>query len=244
MTLSEPGALAAPGRPIGAAPLPVPRPPLPRAAAHRARLAGGVGGGLAWIGLAIAQACAALLGLGLAIPALLLGAVAWMEGAPDPGAGIARAVLPWLGTPTAIALAIGVPLGLGIALLGLWLSARMLRHPGLAHPVGVTWAAFGIALVAASIVNGLGSSVASPFVGGVPGIGAGGLGGPSSGIDPDALAEWADADRLLAIAWPFVAIGSLASIIVPIVLSVFAWWWMAHAMRPAAPPPARPPTEP
>ncbi len=235
MTVPNPGAFA-----VAAAPRPAGRPPIARAAAHRARLAGGVGGGIAWLGLAVAQACAILLLLGLGVPALLLGAVAWMDGAGDAGVGIVRAVLPWLGTPTGIALMVGVPLGILIALAGLWVSARMLRVPGLAHPIGVTWAAFGITLVAASIVSGLGSAVASPSFGAVPGIGMGGIGGLPSGIDRDVLSQWADADRLVAIAWPFVAIGSLASIVVPIVLSVFAWWWMAHAMRPAAAPPAQP----
>lgn len=248
MTVPNPGALPAPAtqqplqpplqqpQPTRVA-QPAPRPPLPPEAAHRARLAGGLGGGLAWLGLGIVQVCAVLLLLGLGIPALLLGVVAWQGSARDPGAEIWPAVLPWLGSPTAIALMVGIPLGVIIALLGLWLSARMLRRPGLARPVAVTWAAFGISLVAASVVGGIGSAVFSPFAGGMPGfgpVGAGGPDGPTFDVDAGALTEWADAERVLAMLWPFVVLGGLASLIVPIVLSVFVWWWMAHAMRPAA----------
>ncbi len=258
MTVPNPGALPAPATQQPLQPprqqslqqpqstpvaQPPPRPPLAPEAAHRARVAGGVGGGIAWLGLGIAQACAALLLLGLGIPALLLGVVAWQGSAPDPGAAIWPAVLRWLGSPTAIVLMVGIPLGLIVALLGLWLSARMLRRPGLARPVAVTWAAFGISLVAASVVGGIGSAVFSPFAGGLPGFGAGGMNGPGGpggpgsptfDVDAGALTEWADADRVLAMLWPFVVLGGLASLVVPIVLSVFAWWWMAHAMRPAA----------
>lgn len=253
MTVPNPGALPAPAmqqppqqlpqQPSTVAqsrPQPPPRPPLTPEAAHRARLAGGVGGGVAWLGLGIAQACGALLLLGLGIPALLLGIDAWQGGDGASGADVWPAVLPWLGSPTAIVLMAGIPLGLLIALLGLWLSARMLRRPGLARPVAVTWAAFGISLVAASLVGGLGSAAFSPFAGGLPWFGSGGSGAPAPGpggpwmdFDPGALAEWANADRLLAMLWPFVVLGSLASLIVPIVLSVFSWWWMAHAMRPS-----------
>lgn len=250
MTVPNPGAFAAPvpqqplelprsGMPAAA---PVPRPPLSRAAAHRARVAGGVGGGLAWLGLGVAQACGMLLLLGLGISALLLGIVAWDDGAPNPVSAIWPALLPWLGSPAAIALMAGIPFGLILSLLGLWISVRLLRHPGIARPVGVTWAAFGISLAASSVIGGLGSAVASPFAGGIPGFGFGfdfGRGapsGPAPGFDPGAVTEWADPDRLLGLVWPFVVLGSLASLLVPIVLSVFAWWWMAHAMRPATPP--------
>ena len=176
MTVPNPGALPAPAtqqplqqplpQPTMAAQpaQPPPRPPLSSEAAHRARLAGGVGGGIAWLGLGIVQVCAVLLLLGLGIPALLLGVVAWQGSAPDAGAEIWPAVLPWLGSPTAIVLMVGIPLGLIIALLGLWLSARMLRRPGLARPVGVTWAAFGISLVAASLIGGIGSAVCRRMV--------------------------------------------------------------------------------
>lgn len=246
MTVPNPGAFPAPvpnqqqrpphaGAPV---PGPAPRPPLTHAAARRARVAGGVGGGLAWLGLGIAQACVVLLLVGLGVPALLLGVIAWSGGTSNAGSTVWPAVLPWLGSPTAIALMVGIPLGLLVTLVGLWLSVRMLRRPGLARPVGVTWAAFGISLVASSILGGLGSAVISPFAGGLPGFrfDRGGTGAPSPDVDPGALTEWADPDRLLALAWPFVALGSLASLIVPIVVSVFAWWWMAHAMRPSVEP--------
>lgn len=252
MTVPNPGAFAVPPQqppssavaPAAPAAMqrPPSKPPLTRAAAQRARLAGGVGGGIAWLGLAIVQICALLVLLPIGLAAVLLGVVlAWGGGAPGGSAGILPELLPWLGSPAAIALMIGIPVGIVVTLLGLWLSTRMLRHPGLARPVAVTWAAFGISVVAASVLNGLGSAAVSPFAGALPNVEFDGfrpMEAPE--IDPGVLADLADPDRLLALAWPFVVITTLASLVVQVAASVFCWWWMAHAMRPAAEPAENP----
>ncbi len=248
MTVPNPGAFAVPPQqpqssavnPAVPAGMPRPplKPPLTREAAHRARLAGGVGGGIAWLGLAIVQVCVLLVLLPLGLAAVLLGVVlAWGGGAPGGSASILPELLPWLGSPVAIALMIGIPVGIVVSLLGLWLSTRMLRRPGIERPVAVTWAAFGISIVAASILNGLGSTAVSPFAGALPNVEFDGFRPMETPqIDPGVLADLADPDRLLALAWPFVVIATLASLVVQVAVSIFCWWWMAHAMRPATEP--------
>ncbi|MGM1028929.1 MAG: hypothetical protein ACQEWM_03540 [Actinomycetota bacterium] len=234
MTVPNPGAFAAPaqqqqlapGYPVqpGLAP-PAPRkPPLTPSAAHRARLAGGVGGGVAWLGLGIAQTCAGLLMLAVGAAAVLLGVVlAFSGGAPEARGEVWPELLQWLGSPTAIALMIGIPVGLAIALLGLWISARLLRHPGIARPVGVTWAAFGISIVAGGVVGGVGGAVLTPIIGALPDL----------GVDLGS-AQLAALDRLVGAALPYAVAVGVVSLLLQTAVSVFAWWWMAHAMRPAA----------
>lgn len=227
------------------------RPPLSKAAAHRARLAGGVGGGITWLGLGITQLSAILLALPLIVGAVVYGVgFAVLQDGTSATAGVWEQTLAWLGSPWGIALAVGIPAGILIALLGLWISTRILRHPGLRRPVGVTWAGFGISIAAATLLSGLGS-VTLPFFGGVP-LGGMGFddGFDSSGFDPQSMTEaevqqWlADGgsavlegilhpSTLLGVAGPWIALGQLLALIVPIAASVFTWWWMAHAMRPA-----------
>lgn len=227
-----------------------PRPKLTKAAAHRARLAGGVGGGIAWLGLGITQVSAMLLLLPLIVGAVIYGiGFAVMQDGSSVTADAWEQTLAWLGSPGGIALAIGIPAGILIALLGLWISTRILRHPDLRRPAGVTWAGFGIALVAAMVLSGFGS-ITLPFFGGVPFGGdldfdRGGFG--SGPMDETQVQEWfaqgggdlleriGDPGTLLALLGPWIAIAHLLALIVPIIVSIFTWWWMAHAMRPAAP---------
>src|SRR5690606_10596849 len=145
-----------------------------------------------------------------------------------------------------------------IALLGLWISTRMLRRPGLRRPVGVTWAGFGIAVAATVLLSGFGS-VTLPFFGGIPfGDGDGfdfGRDFGGGGVDPGTmdqaeaqqwlleggagvLSQLAEPGVLLGMLGPWIALGQLLALIVPIAVSVFTWWWMAHAMRPAGDDPA------
>ncbi|MCR8671751.1 hypothetical protein, partial [Agrococcus sp. HG114] len=220
-----------------------PRPPLPKAHAHAARLAGGVGGGIAWLGLGIAQAAIILLALPMVFSAAVFGiGFAISGGGPSATSGAWPQLLDWLGSPGAVLLMLLVPLGVVVWLLGLWLSARMLRRAGLARPAGVTWAGFGVALGANLLLGSLGGVTFGPALG-MP------FGGPSVDIDPsdtDWGRDWgangvdldpqlleriADPGQLVALASPWVALGTLASLVVPIALSVLSWWWMAHALR-------------
>lgn len=234
-----------------------PRPKLTKAAAHRARLAGGIGGGITWLGLGFAQLCAIFLLLPVIVGAVVYGiGFAVEQDGTSATAGVWGQTLAWLGSGWGIAIAIGIPLGFVIALLGLWLSTRMLRHPGLRRPAGVTWAGFGIAIAATALLSSFGS-VTLPFFGGIPfgGDVDFGRGSPSPGagpVDQTQVQEWlaaggtdllqriADPGALLAMLGPWIALGQLLSLIVPIAVSIFTWWWMAHAMRPAEPTPSAP----
>ena len=234
-----------------------PRPPMPKADAHRARLAGGIGGGIAWLGLGISQAAILLLALPFVVSAVIFGVgFALSEGGPSATGGVWPQLGDWLGSAGGIAVIAAIPLGVVVWLVGLWISARMLRRAGVHRPVGVTWAGFGIAAAATIVLGSLGS-ITIPAFGGLPfasgpnldlgpsdtGWGPQGWSGDPGDfdpgeIDPGLLERIADPGELVALAGPWVALGSLASLVVPIVLSVFAWWWMAHALRAPAQPEA------
>lgn len=227
-----------------------PRPPLTKAAARRARLAGGVGGGITWLGLGITQLSAALLALPVIVGAIVFGVgFAFDQDGTSATAGAWNTMLEWLVSPWGILLAVGIPLGIAIALMGLWVSTRMLRHPELRRPVGVTWAGFGISVAAAVLLSSIGSVTLSPFMGGIPAGGMfdfDGMGPMDPGsFDEAAAEEWmveqgpgmleqfADPGTLLGLFGPWIVIGTLLALILPIIVSIFTWWWMAHAMRPA-----------
>ncbi|SDS18185.1 hypothetical protein [Agrococcus carbonis] len=249
----QPYAAAQPTRPYvppvyDAGPPKPPRPKLTKEAARRARLAGGVGGGIAWLGIGIMQLCATLLLLPVLVGSLVFGlGFAFRQDGTSATGGAWNSMLEWLGSPWGILLGIGVPIGLLVALLGLWVSTRILRHPDVRRPVGITWAGFGIAVAAAVLLSGAGS-VTLPFFGGFP-LGPGfdiDRFGPGPGpVDDAELERWfatdgadmleriADPGTLLGFAGPWLAIGQLLALVIPIVVSIFTWWWMAHAMRPA-----------
>ncbi|WP_306232254.1 hypothetical protein [Agrococcus beijingensis] len=223
-----------------------PRPRLTKEAAGRARRAGAVGGGIAWLGLGITQASIVLLALPAIVAAVVYGLGFAVSGGPVSATGtVLPQLLDWLASPLAIGLIVGIPLGIAVWLLGLWLSTRMLRHEGIARPVGVTWAGFGIAVAANALLGSVGSFTFTPFAGGLPLFGMPGAdfdvdrwdgtdfsAGERLDIDPELLERFADPAQLLALASPWVALGTLASLIIPIVIGIFTWWWMAHAMRP------------
>ncbi|ERG63267.1 hypothetical protein L332_02215 [Agrococcus pavilionensis RW1] len=233
-----------------------PRPPLSKADAHRARLAGGIGGGIAWLGLGISQAAILLLALPFIVSAVIFGiGFALSDGGPSATGGVWPQLTDWLGSAAGIAVIAAIPLGVVVWLVGLWISARILRRGGVHRPVGVTWAGFGIAAAANILLGSLGSITIGPAFGGLPFAGGPNLdfdpsdtywgaqgwsGDPGDfdpgAIDPGLLERIADPGQLVALAGPWVALGSLVSLIVPIILSIFAWWWMAHALRA----PARP----
>ena len=54
-----------------------------------------------------------------------------------------------------------------------------------------------------------------------------------AGGGTDLLERFADPAMLLGMLGPWLAVGQLLALIVPIAVSIFTWWWMAHAMRPA-----------
>lgn len=253
--------------PVRAAEPPTPkRPKLTKEAAHRARLAGGIGGGITWLGLGITQLSVILLALPVLLSTIIGGiGFAGTTDGTSVTAGVWERTLEWLGSPWGITLFIGIPAGILLALTGLWVSTRMLRrgagpYPGIRRPVGITWAGFGLSVAAATLLSGLGS-VTLPFFGGIPfgdwndggrgfdpGFDPGfGPGDPGTDLSEGELREWlagpggdmlqqiADPGALLGFFGPWIAVAQLLALILPVALGIFTWWWMAHAMRPAAP---------
>lgn len=224
-----------------AAPQPA-RPPLTRQAARRARLAGGVGGGISWLGLHIATTSAGLLALPFLVAGLLSALAALWNGGLDGMPPILPGAVEWLASYS-VAFIVGVVVGLVLLVVGFLVSIRMLRGPGVEHPVGITFAGWGIALVGTNVLTGLMSGITMPF-GGVPMMGAPWGGQGTDGSDGDGFGGMGfdgtalDGGQLLGWGIAVVLIGILVGVVVHTAVGVFTWWWMAHAMRPKAAPAA------
>ena len=115
-----------------------------------------------------------------------------------------------------IPLVIAGIVGAGLWVLSLFVSQRMLARAKHPSPWGVTWAGAGIAIVASWFVS---------WVAWLPLQLA-------SVVTPDTFDSFESGFGILI---P-LAIGSVVlNLAVAAALGWLAWWWMAHALRPAAP---------
>jgi hypothetical protein len=185
------------------------RPPLTARAKRGAALGGGLGFTLLTLGYALVAIPVAI-GLLLAFLATIIGFARgrYSDGAPSSGGFDVSRVdfAPWIGLFVASAV-----VGIVLMIVAILLSGLVLRRHQMRHAWGVTFAGAGIAIVAAWIVEGLLGAIAS-------GMSSAFFDGRSFGA------------------------GLIAGIIVSVVVAFainaaigwLSWWWMAHAMRPAA----------
>jgi hypothetical protein len=115
-----------------------------------------------------------------------------------------------------IPLVIAAIVGAGLWVLSLFISHRMLARAKHPSPWGVTWAGAGIAIAASWFVS---------WIAWLPLQIAG-------AVTPDAYDSF-ESGLGITVALGIVAL--LINLVVDAVLGWLAWWWMAHAMRPAAP---------
>lgn len=106
--------------------------------------------------------------------------------------------------------------GLLLMVGGLFVSAGILKSHGVTRPWAVTWAGFGIAVVASWVATGILNLIISVI-----------------------SALFQDSSNTFDTAfWVGAGATVILSIVVNAVIGWLAWWWMAHALRPAAAPPA------
>jgi hypothetical protein len=115
-----------------------------------------------------------------------------------------------------IPLVIAGIVGAGLWALSLFISHRMLARAKHPSPWGVTWAGAGVAVAASLFVSWV-AWLPLQFVG---------------LIAPDAYDSF-ESGLVATIALGSVSL--LLSLVVTVVLGWLSWWWMAHALRPAAP---------
>ncbi len=114
-----------------------------------------------------------------------------------------------------IPLVIAGIVGIGLWVWSLFISRGMLARSGHPSPWGVTWAGAGVAVAGSWFIG---------WVGWLP-MQIMGF------IAPDAWGDWQGA-LMIGIVLGIVSL--LLSLVITIALGWLAWWWMAHAMRPAA----------
>jgi hypothetical protein len=189
------------------------RPPLTQRAKRGAAIAGGVGFvllGIGWAMVAIPLALVAFAGL----IALIVRAARSSGSSPAPQIEQFLSGLdltPWITLLVVIAI-----VGLLVQAAAIVLSGRILRAHGVRRPWAVTWAGAGIAIVASWIIDGtLGSLTSAVTSAAFPGNNSGAT---SWGV-------------FSIVAIVFSGVLGLA---VNAAIGWLAWWWMAHAMRPAA----------
>lgn len=206
-----------------------PRPTRPKLGAPLARAARRAGG---W-SFTLLSAGWTLFSTALAI-VLFASFFAWLftlvvnrGGSADAGA---RDFVAWLETGQATVLAIPLVLsaavGLGLMVLALFVSRRILARAGHPSPWGVTWAGTGIAIGVSWIVSWIPLLIAQL------------TGSVISTVAPAAALGDGDGGTLIGLGIAAV-LGILLYLVLSLALSItlgcLSWWWMAHAMRPASP---------
>lgn len=113
-----------------------------------------------------------------------------------------------------IPLVIAAIVGIALWVASLFISRGMLARSGHPSPWGVTWAGAGIAIAASWFVSWI-AWLPMQFFG---------------FIAPDAFTSF---ESGLTVTIVLVAVSLLLNVIMTVTLGWLAWWWMAHAMRPA-----------
>lgn len=192
----------------GAAPMPVRpvRPPLTSQQKRGAMIAGGVGFTVMSLGFAIL----AVVGTVLVVFGILgfVGTLLAQSGGSRDEflTSVADAVRDYWWVGLIAAL-----LGVAIWVAGYLVSVRILKSSGNPRATAITWASIGIGIVAGWIVGAI-ISIPANVIATLP-------------------ANEADAGVII-VASVIAAVVSIAS---TAAVGVFTWWWMAHALRPAAP---------
>ncbi len=190
------------------------RPPLDRRQAGAARVAGAVGFSLLTLGWMVA--------LGAISAVAFVGLFTWIfdlvgatgngrqAGYADVEAFIEQLQLgTWSGW-----LLVAAGAGVVAMVVGLLVSALILRASGAARPWAITWAAFGIAIAAHWVLGWIPWFLVQLVPGAFP------------FVDPTG---W------LWLTGATIALGILLSCVIAAVIGALSWWWMASALRAGVP---------
>jgi hypothetical protein len=196
------------------------RPPLTARAKRGALLGGGLGFTLLTLGYALVAIPVAI-GLLVAFFAAIIGFARgrFSDGASSSGGFSVSSVdlAPWFGLFVA-----SVVVGIVLMIVAILLSGLVLRRRDVRHPWGVTFAGAGIAIVAVWIVEG--------FLGAI-------VSGMSSALfDGRSLGAGSPGAGLIA----GIIVSGVVALAINAAIGWLSWWWMAHAMRPAATEPTAP----
>jgi len=195
-------------QPIAAQPAwqpPAPKPPLTAREKTGALVAGGVGYLLLSLGWVLFGIPLAVLAFG-AFFALIFGAIQRAAGDQGPlGFLEALDLNAWI-----VPLLLSSLVGLVIMAVSLIASRGILRSYGVTKPWAVTFAGAGIAIVGSWIVSAV-LTIPLQF----------------SGV-------LSDGDNTGPVALVVGGLSLLVSVVATAAIGAFAWWWMAHLMRPAA----------
>lgn len=210
MTYSQEGYVTAPYT------VPARRPPLERRARRGAMVAGGVGFTMWNLGWSI-------LGLAAFVSffAAILSVIANSSRAnSEEFAALGDFEAAVLFTPGAgIALLIAIVVGVVLVVLSILSSGWILKAHGVRSRWGVTWAGIGISV----IVNWIVGTIIS-VIGQVAGV---------LGQVGQARSEFTDPNGIdLAPVIAGIIIWVVVALVAQALIAIFAWWWMAHAMRP------------
>jgi hypothetical protein len=115
-----------------------------------------------------------------------------------------------------IPLVIAGLVGIGLWVLSLFISRGMLAKAGHPSPWGVTWAGAGVAIAASWFVSWI-AWLPLQFV---------------SLIAPDAYNSWESGVTITIV---LAIVSFVLNLVISAIIGWLSWWWMAHALRPAAP---------